>query len=454
MELTAEALDKLIADSAAKVLGAKVDALKSEIIADTKTQVGDVEKKILFNQDGHGEIGFSKTLGGSVVDFSSMKALAGMPMNFGPDEAKNGAAMGAAFAGIGSPWKRLSPTMEKFAKLLATGFKNAGLSRLGGAFLEDYFKDCKSQMSMFTKATAVSGQDEGTSADGGYTVPIEFAAVVVEFAFQLSPILSKVWRVPMNTSVTKYPKLSQQEGNYFGGVKITYATEGNAPAANTRVNFEQNVFTANKVILETAFTSELIEDSLINIVNYVTGVITRAYMFELERCVIRGSGSGQPRGIIEDVIVKANAVKRSAGAGQVAMADIYGLEGALDEMFTNLTYITRRSTISKLRAGLTTVANGFLKETWEEAAGNPTMIKSMNGYPYYVTRNCHPTGSLGDIICGDLGYYMLAIRRDMRIDMSDAPYWTTDQIALRLTARYDGMPGTSYGFKVLQGTGS
>ena len=113
------------ADSAAKVLGAKVDALKAEIIADTKTQVGDVEKKILFNQDGHGEIGFSKTLGGSVVDFSSMKALAGMPLTFGPDEAKNGAAMGAAFAGIGSPWKRLSPTMEKFAKLLATGFKNA-----------------------------------------------------------------------------------------------------------------------------------------------------------------------------------------------------------------------------------------------------------------------------------------------------------------------------------------
>ena len=452
MELTAEALDKLIADSAAKVLGAKVDALKAEIIADTKTQVGDVEKKILFNYDGQGEIGFSKTLGGSAVDFSSMKALAGMPLSFGPDEAKNGAAMGAAFAGIGSPWKRLSPTMEKFAKLLATGFKNAGLSRLGGAFLEDYFKDCKAQMGIFIKDN--SGQSEGTSADGGYTVPIEFAAVVVEFAFQLSPVLSKVWRVPMNTQQVKYPKLSQQEGNYFGGVKVTYVNEATAPSANTKVAFEQNVFNAHKVILETAFTSELIEDSLINIVNYVTGVITRAYMFELERCVIRGSGNGQPRGIIEDVIVKANAVKRSAGAGHVAIADIYALEGALDEMFTNLSYITRRSTISALRQSLTTVSNGFLKETWEEAAGSPTMIKSMNGYPYFVTRNCHPTGSLGDIICGDLGYYMLAIRRDMRIDMSDAPYWTTDQIALRLTARYDGMPGTSYGFKVLSGTGS
>ena len=452
MELTAEALDKLIADSAAKVLGAKVDALKAEIIADTKTQVGDVEKKILFNYDGQGEIGFSKTLGGSAVDFSSMKALAGMPLSFGPDEAKNGAAMGAAFAGIGSPWKRLSPTMEKFAKLLATGFKNAGLSRLGGAFLEDYFKDCKAQMGIFIKDN--SGQSEGTSADGGYTVPIEFAAVVVEFAFQLSPVLSKVWRVPMNTQQVKYPKLSQQEGNYFGGVKVSYVNEATAPSANTKVAFEQNVFNAHKVILETAFTSELIEDSLINIVNYVTGVITRAYMFELERCVIRGSGNGQPRGIIEDVIVKANAVKRSAGAGHVAIADIYALEGALDEMFTNLSYITRRSTISALRQSLTTVSNGFLKETWEEAAGSPTMIKSMNGYPYFVTRNCHPTGSLGDIICGDLGYYMLAIRRDMRIDMSDAPYWTTDQIALRLTARYDGMPGTSYGFKVLSGTGS
>ena len=452
MELTAEALDKLIADSAAKVLGAKVDALKAEIIADTKTQVGDVEKKILFNYDGQGEIGFSKTLGGSAVDFSSMKALAGMPLSFGPDEAKNGAAMGAAFAGIGSPWKRLSPTMEKFAKLLATGFKNAGLSRLGGAFLEDYFKDCKAQMGIFIKDN--SGQSVGTSADGGYTVPIEFAAVVVEFAFQLSPILSKVWRVPMNTQQVKYPKLSQQEGNYFGGVKVSYVNEATAPSANTKVAFEQNVFNAHKVILETAFTSELIEDSLINIVNFVTGVITRAYMFELERCVIRGSGNGQPRGIIEDVIVKANAVKRSAGAGHVAIADIYALEGALDEMFTNLSYITRRSTISALRQSLTTVSNGFLKETWEEAAGSPTMIKSMNGYPYFVTRNCHPTGSLGDIICGDLGYYMLAIRRDMRIDMSDAPYWTTDQIALRLTARYDCMPGTSYAFKVLQGTGS
>jgi len=453
MELTAEALDKIIADSAAKVMGAKVDALKAEIIADTKNKVDTVEKKILFaGQDGFGDIGGSKTLGGSIVDFSSLKALAGMPMNFGPDEAKNGAAMGAAFAGIGSPWKKLSPTMEKFAKLLATGFKQAGLTQLGYAFLEDFTKDCKAQMALFTKSPAA--QSEGTNADGGYTVPIEFAATVVEFAFQLSPILSKIWRVPMNTSTVKYPKLSQQEGNYFGGVKITYANEGAVPSpATQKVAFEQNVFTANKVLLETAFTSELIEDSLINIVNYVTGVITRAYMYELERCVIRGTGSGQPRGIIEDVIVKANAVSRSGGAGKVIMADVYNLEGHLDEMFTNLAYITRRSTISTIRQGLSSASNAFLKETWDEANG-PTLVKSMNGYPYYVTRNCHQTGSLGDIICGDLGYYMLAIRRDMRIDMSDAPLWTSDQISLRLSARYDGMPGTSFAFKVLSGTGS
>jgi len=418
-----------------------------ELLKAVKDELLKMDRKALFPQmEGDvdkGDAG-AQTFAGSVVDFSAIKSYDARRALV--DNNTN--ALGVAFVNSCGPWKKLSPAMEGFAKLLKTRMRPAQLA--SGFDMNGYKTLCDAQY----KAT---GMSEGVNPDGGFTVPIEFAATVVEFAIQMSPILKMIWRVPMSAAQIKYPKLSQSDGNYFGGVVITWsgkvASSEGATLTRTKPTFDQNVFNAKKVQAMTVLTDELIQDSLINIVNYVTGVITRAYWYDLERVIIEGNGTNEPLGIITDPVVKANAVKRTT-TGLVKDTDLYCLEGAMDENFRDLYWITRRSTIASIRALKDTVGQPLLHEGWDTQQSTPNLVKTILGYPYHVTRNAHAMGHMGDVIIGDLGYYMLAVRNDMRIDMSDAPYWTSDEYAVRFIARCDGMPGSSYAFKILSGTGS
>lgn len=451
MGFTAEDIKSLqpMIQAAIKESADKFGAAQEGKIALDKAQL----KALFPNLEGTTSNGFGTTFDGSQIDFSCLNRIKNFTPRMGSEQEMQH-QLGMAFATVGGPFKTLSPVMENFAKLLMCGCQSKRLVHVGGqGFIDNLNKMVGEQKTKLLGTWGIkAGQDEGTGADGGYTVPIEFSNVVVEFATQMSPIIAKVWRIPMTTQQSKWPKLVQSPGSYYGGVAVTYAGEA-VTASTTKVSFDQNVFNAHKVFFTTALTDELIQDSLINIVNYVAGVFTRAFWYEIEHNIIDGNGQHQALGIIQDPIVKANAIKRDT-SGTVMPQDLYNLEGAMDENFSDLFYITRRKTITTMRTKKDTVGQPLVHETWDQFAGAPSLTKLLNGYPYHVTRNCHDIGHEGDIIIGDLGFYQLAIRQDMRIDVSDAPYWLSDQMAMRLIARFDGKPGSSYAFAILAGTGS
>jgi HK97 family phage major capsid protein len=306
------------------------------------------------------------------------------------------------------------------------------------------------------KAATYNG--EAVNADGGFTVPVEFAAIVVEFAIATSPILSQVWRVPMSSNEIRFPKLSQGEnGNYFGGVYMTCdglpAVSEGTIGTGTKTKWEQNIFRAKKIAGHTAITEELQQDSIINILNYTAALYIRAFQYKLEAMIISGNGTNEFLGIITDPIVRANAVKRKA-AGKVSGDDFISLEGAVDEAFGDdkLSWLTRRATVAKVRVERVNpdgTGAYLVRESWAERNDTPILTKSILGHPYHVTRNVPVLGTIGDVVIGDMSMYMLATRMDMRIDISDAPYWLENETALRMIARMDGMPGTPYAFKIL-----
>jgi HK97 family phage major capsid protein len=75
----------------------------------------------------------------------------------------------------------------------------------------------------------------------------------------------------------------------------------------------------------------------------------------------------------------------------------------------------------------------------------PTLL----GYPTIKTRNVPALGSRGDLVLGDLGFYIWAMRQEMTIDMSKEWRFNLDQTALRFVIRQDGAPGVSEAFAVL-----
>jgi HK97 family phage major capsid protein len=213
---------------------------------------------------------------------------------------------------------------------------------------------------------------------------------------------------------------------------------------------DKNVFVAKKCTQMVVLTDELIQDSPINILNYITGLLVRKFQYEMERVVIKGNGTTEPTGIISDLQVIRSALARNT-AGTVKWQDLVNLDGRLNEIFTNAYLISRKATLATVRSQVDDNNRPIWYESWGVVNGVPTRTSEIAGLPYHVTRNCPVMGQRGDVIIGDLSMYMLGMRADMRIDISDAPGFTKNETYVRFIARMDGMPGTPFAFKILEG---
>ena len=351
------------------------------------------------------------------------------------------------FCTQGGFFRTLSPAMKQFAQAIQSRGKNFNFA--------DLHKACQEQIKMLqTKGASPTGMGE---SNVGFAIPIEFPAIIIEAAVAASPILAKLWRFPMTENSVSFPKLSQSDQDYFGGVVTTWS--GAAPSSEgtamlpTSAATDKNVFIAKKVTQLVVLTDELIQDAPINILNYMTGLLVRKFTYEMERVVIAGNGVSEPVGITKDAVIIANAIARTT-AGTVKWQDIVKCDGALNEIFTNATLISRKATLATVRAQVDDNNRPIWFEQWGFANGVPTRTSEICGLPYHVTRNCPTTGKMGDVIVGDLSMYMLGMRADMRIDISDAPGFVKNETYVRFIARMDGMPGTSFAFKMLKGAQS
>jgi HK97 family phage major capsid protein len=402
-----------------------------------KDDIERVHKQAMF-PFGDGDV--FETCGKSIVDlgfYQKQHAFGSLPQNGLIDESKMGARMRAT----GGPWLSLSPLMQKFAKVVLCG---ADFQKLGslGISIPEYNAEVREQ---HKRIFGEKSTTELTTTDAGALVPTEFLATVVEFATAQSQILGKVWRIPMSSLVLKIPKLVQAAGSYYGGITLYHPNEGGVKTP-TKPEFDTLTFTAKKLIGLILLTDELVGDSSINIINYLTGLFIRAFQYKTEGEIISGLGTGnQMTGIITDSAI--NSVGRT-NTGVVKYDDLINLESSLDENFQNLTFLSRRATVNTLRKQKDTVGqpvyhDGFT--TFLGAAMSPQLL----GYPVVKTRNVPALGERGDLVLGDLGFYIWAMRQEMTIDTSRDYLFNYDQTALRFVVRQDGAPGVSEAFAVL-----
>lgn len=403
-------------------------------IAALKEQLTQVQKQAMF-PSGEGDI--FETCGKSVVDLGFyQKQAATQAMRF-----VDGGGLTARLKNGGGPWLSLSPVMQKFAKIVKCGGDYQKVIA-SGINISEYNDEVRDQYK------AVFGEkvtDFLSTTDAGALVPTEFLATVVEFATTDSAILGKLWRVPMSSLLLKIPKLVQAAGSYFGGVLLYHPGEG-LEKTLTKPEFDTLTFTAKKLIGLIAFSDELIGDSAINIINYTTGLFVRAFRYKTEGEVISGTGvNDQMTGILTDSGI--NSVGRT-NTGVVKYDDLINLESALDENFTALSFLSRRATVNSLRKQKDTAGQPVYHDGLTTFLGT-SMPPQLLGYPVHKTRNLPALGSRGDIVLGDLSFYIWAMRQEMTIDTSREWRFNLDQTAIRFVVRQDGAPGVSEAFSVL-----
>lgn len=337
------------------------------------------------------------------------------------------AIMGAPEQRLGNYWQELSPVMEEYMLNfeLAIGKKPK--------------KRISKQNNMVV----------GDNELGGFLVPEEFIASIVEYREPANIVWPRATIVPMNTDRLRMPKLAQvSDGanlDHFGGMSFTWLDEAGTKI-QTEPTFEALALNAHKLAGYTAISDELLADSPINLANFLTNLIGRAWMWTTDSVFINGNGAGKPMGVINDpaIILVARQV-----AGTVGLTDINNMYRALPSHFdAGAVWFADKNTLGLL-LNLRDLNNALLIRE-SGFAVKDGVVPVMKGKQVVLSDGKTPAlGSQGDVILGNWKEYMIGNRQSVDIRSSEHILFLQDMTAIRVVGRVDGQAAQPRAFVVL-----
>ena len=308
--------------------------------------------------------------------------------------------------------------------------------------MEDFVSDIKSIVKGGIPKSLVKALNEGDDTEGGFLVPDEFKAEVIRYATEASVIRPRARIFPMTRLSLSLPKLDQSS-NRFGGAAV-YWTEESAAKTESEPAFGKITLQAKKLIGLVPASDEVLEDSIINLANYLVSLFGEIIGYEEDYRFIRGTGMGQPLGIIEAAGI--NLISRDTSS-RILVDDILAMYVAHPAWAdANSVWLATKAGMGELlKIGYGTTGGITLFMTNLRDAVTPVLM----GKPIVLTEKLPALGLKGDLILADLKYYYIGDKGGIKVDSSIHDRFRYDETVLRFVKRVAGQPAIPSAFTVL-----
>jgi len=287
--------------------------------------------------------------------------------------------------------------------------------------------------------------DETTGAGGGFLVPTQFEERIRAVgAPMLFDQLVAAGRGPLmlrtNAAELALPVLEQDQAPnvessaLVGGVRLIWR-EQSADVAESEPRFEQRIFRPHAADAYVAASTELISDAPQALEDTLVTLFGRAYAVLKARVMLRGTGVGQPRGIVGHPA--SISVARSTTGTQV-------------ERDTD----TVLAMIQRLLPGSATavwIAHPFWRSRLMATRLGETLLYTVNGQslvygdtlagiPIAYSEHLPAVTGAGSLILADLSYYAFVERAGFSVAFSEHVRFLKRQSVWLFGVRLDGAP--------------
>ena len=291
-----------------------------------------------------------------------------------------------------------------------------------------------------TKSLSEKDLSGNTGTAGGYLVPQEYETTLLQMATMNSQVTSRVQQIPVNGNSGRWPVLDQFLAPTAGsgqtamaaGVKATTKAPG-ATLDETEPAFEMLEWRLHKVGGTTDVDNELIEDSPFAIEALLKSLFAIAIGAKTERNILRGSGAGEPLGILSS---NAPVLVTPATDGLFSWPDVASMYARFKSAGGSPVWIIHPSVwpdILSMEIG----SQGANAWTANMQGG---VAQNLNGYNIITSEHLPQANNSGGVILADLNAYLLWKKPGLSIDFSEHAAFRQDQAVWRFTQRMDGMP--------------
>jgi HK97 family phage major capsid protein len=249
---------------------------------------------------------------------------------------------------------------------------------------------------------------------GGYLMPSEFSAALISNAIGADPLLTGMFNFPMSTGTAKLPYIKgfDQSGNLvYGGIKWYWKAEG-AQATASEPKFGEFSMTLHELMGLCKVSRTLMEYSPVSVGAMLQAGFADGLNAMLNNAIVRGTGAGQPLGILNSPALISVAKETGQGAATIITENttkmlqrFYAKGGGV--WLVNRDCLTQLITMS-VAVG---TGGGPIFIPGNSAANRPN--DTLWGYPILYFDHCSTLGTEGDILLVNPSQYWLATKAGM-----------------------------------------
>ncbi len=284
---------------------------------------------------------------------------------------------------------------------------------------------------------ASTGAEVSTPSLGGFLVQEDFSSELLEAAQAQSVLYPKTrkFTITTNANSIKIPGIDEKSraSSRWGGIISYWEGEG-ASLTATKPKFRQVELSLNKLTGLCYATDEILADASV-----LEGIIregfTQEFAFRIDDAILRGTGSGQPLGILNGPSLVSQTGASSANT--IVTADVIGMFArmypgsmARAEFYSNVDVVPQLM-------GLT-LNNNPLWLQGGQLAQSPYGL--LLGKPISYIEQASTVGTVGDLLLLDLSQYLIAEKGGMQMASSMHVQFLTDEMTFRFILRIAGQP--------------
>jgi len=295
-----------------------------------------------------------------------------------------------------------------------------------------------------TKDVGSPSTHETPADEGGYLVPTEFRAQLLDLIVEKSNILSLGFPIPMATNSINVPFVQGMDhsgGQLFGGVYMQWLEE-ETQFTGARPKFGQVALRLKKLAGLAYISSEMIEDSPISIEPILTRNFTDALAWQLDWAFLNGSGGGQPQGILNSAALITVAIEtgQTLANGPLLYENIVKMYSRMWNKANGVFFANHElfPALASLSLVIGTAGAPAYLPANSQLSGKP--FDTLMGKPLIYTEHCRALGTTGDLIFADFSQYLMGQKAAGALLTSSSVHlkFDYDQMTYRFIFRIDG----------------
>lgn len=333
------------------------------------------------------------------------------------------------------------------AELNAAQVKKQPFASFGEQLMAVYNSDRKNgsvDARLFEVNNAASGGAAAVDSDGGYLIQSDFAAEILQKAYEQGQILSRTRQVEISSPSNRLvmnavDESSRVNGSRHGGVQVFWEEEAGSPDA-TKPKFRKMDIKLQKLMGLGYATEELLQDaSALN--SIMANAFASEVTFKQEDAILRGSGAGQSLGILNSDSLVSVAKETGQGADTLVAENIIKMYARMyAPSIGSAVWLANQAIMPQLmQMGLPVGTGGQLVYT-PPAGLAQAPYGTLLGRPVVFVEHASALGDVGDLMFVDLSQYLVINKGGLRADQSMHVKFDTDEMAFRFVLRTNGQP--------------